>query len=96
MRPPRDSVRFTFDDTTDFLEVERTLELSRLAAAILHGPDRVDLEAPHEVDRLRRTVTVASGSEVGRTLSTIFLGFARREFGRTVLRCERQPAEVHP
>lgn len=95
MQPPlRDRVRFTFDETADFHEVEGTLELSRLAAGILHGPERVELEATCEVDHARRTVTIDGGMDAGRTLCTVFLGFARREFGRAALRCERPQAGV--
>lgn len=89
----RDRVRFSFHDTADFAEVEGTLALSRLAAGILHGPERVELEVSCQIDPLRRTVTIDGGTDPGRTLSVIFLGLARREFGAvTVHRTE--PADA--
>ncbi len=85
MRPLRDSVRFTFDDTADFAEVEGTLELSRLAAGILYGSERVELESPCSIDRQRRTVTIDAGTRASRALCAIFLGLARREFGEVTV-----------
>ena len=51
-------VRFTFDFTAQFDEVVDTLELSRLAAGILHGPERVELEAAFELDPEQRLLDI--------------------------------------
>jgi hypothetical protein len=75
------AVCFTFRSDVPFDEVEGTLELSRLAAGILHGHERVVLEAPSQVLHASRTIRIATHTRVGRTLSLMFLGFARGEFG---------------
>jgi hypothetical protein len=82
-------VTFCFGDTTPLDEVRGTLDLALLAAESLHGPDRVRLEARTQIDPARLTCAIDASTEVGRTLSALFLGYARREFGEQLLRVSR-------
>lgn len=85
---------FTFDQTVPLEDVEGTLELSRLAAGILHGMERVELEAPCTLDRGARTVTITTATDAGRTLATIFLGYVRREFGGKSVLVQPEPTQI--
>ena len=80
-----------FDRDVSFEEVEGTLELARLAAESLHGPEQVELDAAWSLDRRRHTVTLNTASAAGRTLALVFLGYARREFGSRCVRVYRTP-----
>src|SRR4051794_11312969 len=66
--PPATSsapVCFVFAAGTEMDEIASTLALARIAAAALHGAERLDLEAPSEADPLRRTVVIDAATEVG-------------------------------
>jgi hypothetical protein len=74
-------VQLRFDPSVAMAEVEDTLELARLAAESLLGPERVQLDAQWDFDVDGHTVDIGTSSEVGRTLAIVFLGFVKREFG---------------
>jgi hypothetical protein len=88
----KNHIRFTFSPYVPLREVEGTLKLAELAAQSLHGPERVELEAPCESDRGQRSVIISTNTEVGRTLASIFLGYCRREFGYDAVQMERMDA----
>jgi len=85
---------FTFDVAVPFTEVDGTLELSRLAAGILHGLERVELEAPCTRDPIARTVTITTATDTGRTLASLFYGYCRREFGSKAVCIDATPAQI--
>ncbi len=72
---------FRFAASVPMDEVQSTLQLARLAAASLHGEDRVRLHADSHVDIARRTCEIDTSREAGRTMALIFGGYVRREFG---------------
>jgi len=82
-------------------EVEMTLHLARMAAASLHGEDRVRIQAPAIVDRINHSCRIDTTRDVGQALSLIFGGYVRHEFGDDAVQVERfasiqtqQPMEV--
>ncbi len=83
---------FQFPSFVALAELESTLSLSHLAAEILHGRDRVALDAHCILNRADRSVMIDTATEVGRTLELIFFGFARREFGVESVRLSREAA----
>ena len=88
--------RFIFVPTVSIDEVGGTLQLAQLAAASLHGPERVELEAHPQIDRAQRAVTIDTTSEAGRTVALIFLGYVRREFGERAFTSEQvDPSEEY-
>ena len=88
------AVGLTFGPEVSMVEVEGTLELARLAAQAIHGEERVELDAAACLDHEYRRVRIDTASSVGRTLALVFLGYARREFGRENVAVERvSPAQ---
>jgi hypothetical protein len=85
----KDRIQITFKTDVSMEDAEGTLHLAKLAAQSLHGPERLELEAPWQVDAVRGTVTIDAATEAGRTLALVFLGYARREFGRDAVRVRR-------
>src|SRR4051794_8826214 len=79
MNTPRTT--FLFNRDVPMAQVAGTLLLARLATESLHGFDRVALDAAYTLDRKARKVSIDAYSEVGHTLTLIFQGYARREFG---------------
>lgn len=86
---PIQQVRFVFGPNVSMQEAEGTLRLAQIAAESLFGSDRVELEAPCASDRSARTIIIQAGTEAGRTLALIFLGYVRREFGADAVRVEQ-------
>lgn len=78
-------IHYTFTPSVPMDEVEGTLHLARLAAEILHGEDRVRLEAKFSIDRVARSVVIDMTGDVGRTLALVFGGYARREFSEAAV-----------
>jgi hypothetical protein len=90
MRPT--TVCFKLTRTVPLAEVQGTLDLARLAAGSLHGPERIELEAPSAIDPATHSVTFDTTTDAGRSLAIIFFGYVKREFGADavrMLRCDR-------
>jgi hypothetical protein len=81
--------RFVFDRRVRMREVERTLQLARVAAEGVHGTERVDLDACCALDRASRTVWIDAVSNTGHTLALVFLRYCRAEFGADAVSVER-------
>jgi hypothetical protein len=82
---------FQFPPNINLEELESTLSLSHLATEILHGRDRVALDAHYVLNRGDQTVAIDTSTEVGKTLELIFFGFARREFGADAVAVATDP-----
>ena len=86
---PREIYRYSFDSSVDITEVEASLLLALLATESLHGESQVRLEASHAMDVEGRTCVIDAGTNVGRDLNRLFVGFVRREFGEDAFRVGR-------
>lgn len=86
---PTSQVRLTFATDVPMTDVEGTLELARIATEAVHGEGRVEFAAACSLDPDHRDVRIDTTCAVGRTLALIFLGYARREFGRESVTVER-------
>ena len=75
------TITFSFAPDVPLPEAEATLRLAVLAVESLHGADRTQLELRVRVERGERRFVVDTSTEVGRSLSVIFSGYARRKFG---------------
>lgn len=84
---PRDHCEVTicFDPTVPLDEINGTLQLSLMAVESLHGVDRLRLEPPPHLFHRERTCVIDTSTKVGRTTASIFLGYARREFGNAAV-----------
>ncbi len=80
---------FRFHSDVPMADVRTTLLLAQLAAASLHGDDRVRLQAEASIDVKQRLCRIDTSREVGQALSLIFAGYVRREFGEKAVRVER-------
>jgi hypothetical protein len=90
----REVQRYTFKTSVPAGEVENTLLLAVMAVEGLHGQARVRLEAGYAFDAEKHTCVIEAGSEVGRDICRVFIGFAIREFGEaafSVRRADRLP-----
>lgn len=98
---PQETTIFRFHSDISMADVRTTLLLAQLAAASLHGDDRVRLQAEATLDVKQRLCRIDTSREVGQALALIFAGYVRREFGekavhitRTSSRSSQQLAEV--
>jgi hypothetical protein len=82
------STVFRFESSVAMGDVEATLTLSKLAAASLHGDDRVRLQARARIDHPGRACEIDMSSAVGQDLALIFGGYVRREFGDAAVQIE--------
>ena len=87
--PPVRAVSLTFGRDVAMSDVADTLQLARLAADALYGPERVALEAFWQLDQRAGTVVIDTSTAPGRAFATIFLGYVRREFGERAVRVTR-------
>src|SRR5690349_17463492 len=62
-RPVIAGVRLQFEPSVPMAEVADTLELARLAAESLHGPERLALEARWDVDVDEHAVAIDTSAE---------------------------------
>lgn len=85
--------RYVFTPSVPPEEVEASLLLALFAAEALHGEAQVQLDAGHAFDAERRACVIDAGTEVGRDLNRLFVGFLRREFGEDAFTVERVRAE---
>jgi hypothetical protein len=91
-----DLYRFRFGPEVSMEEIETTMLLALLAAEALHGEAQVRLDAGHYLDTAQRACVIDGGTEVGRDLNRLFVGFLRREFGADAFQVERVRAESRP
>jgi len=96
LQPAVRRVQLVFEPDVDMSDVAETLELSRLAADALYGPERMALEASWRLDRPSGTVVIDTSTAPGRAVATIFLGYARREFGEQAVRVTRAGTAPRP
>jgi hypothetical protein len=85
----REQYRYAFPPPVSLDEVESTLLLAVWGAESLHGETQVRLEAPHRLDRDRRTCVIDVGTAAGRDVNRLFAGYLRREFAADAFRVER-------
>ncbi len=81
--------RYRFDEQLVLDEIEDTLVLALLAAEALHGEAQVRLDVGHHFDREQRACVIDAGTDAGRDVNRLFVGFLRREFGERAFRVER-------
>lgn len=81
--------RFVFCEDVSLEEVESSLVLAILGTESLHGESQTRLDAAHYFDSDARACVIEAGTEVGRTLNRLFVGFIRREFGEDAYSVER-------
>lgn len=90
-----DVYRYTFNSDLPLEEVEASLLLSVWATESLHGESEVRMDASHYLDSAGRACVIDAGTDVGRDLNRLFVGFLRREFSDdqfTVQRLAAVPA----
>jgi len=80
-RTGRTVYRLTFDIPVDMDTVEETLLLAILAVGCLYGEAAVRLDAGYAIDADARVVVLDGGTDIGRAVARIFIGFCSREFG---------------
>jgi hypothetical protein len=85
--------RFSFAPEVSMEEIETTMLLALLATEALHGEAQVRLDAGHNLDAEQRACVIDGGTEVGRDLNRLFVGFLRREFGADAFQVERVRTE---
>jgi hypothetical protein len=75
--------QYHFRKDVPITDVLDTLDLAVIAVESIHGEARASLETSWSADAASRMVTIDATNEVGRTLNQVFVGFIRREYGRT-------------
>jgi len=85
----REVRRYSFQASVPADGIEGTLLLAVLAAEGLHGQSRVRMDASYAFDAEKHACVIDSGTEVGRDISRMFVGFALREFGDTAFSVSR-------
>lgn len=90
------SYRYDFAPTLPIEEVQETLHLAIVSTQNLHGESQVKLDAQYTFDAKERRCEIAAGTEVGRDLNQLFVGFLAKEFGQTNFDVRRiDPARSH-
>ncbi len=85
----REVYRYTFSEDVPIDDIEESLVLAIMAAESLHGESQVRLDAGHFFDSEQRACVIDAGSDVGRDLNRLFIGFLRREFGEDAFQVRR-------
>ena len=85
----REIYRFNFEKEVSFKDVEESLLLAVLAAECVHGRSVVRLDASFCMDEKKRSCVVDAGTEVGRHIACIFIGFLTREFGEAAFKVKK-------
>ena len=80
---------FSFGDKIEMAEVESSLVLALMAVENLHGESSMCLDARHTFDSASRQCVIDTGSDVGRDLAKLFVGFLNREFDPDAFKVER-------
>jgi hypothetical protein len=92
----RNLYRYTFDTAAPAEAIEGTLLLALLAVESLHGESGARLDAAHHFDESRPACVIDAGTDVGRDLNRLFVGFLRHELGADGFRVERLDAVPAP
>lgn len=90
----RDVYRYEFEPSVPFDQVEAALLLAILGTESLHGESQARLDAVHCSSAERRTCVIEAGSDVGRDLNRLFIGYVRQEFGESTFTVRRVQDEV--
>ena len=85
--------RYKFDKSVPIQEAIESLYLAIFASEGIHGRAQVLLAAGYAFDRRKRTLVVAAGSAVGRTICRIFTALLARQFGETGFKVEHVEGE---
>jgi hypothetical protein len=85
----QDVYRYVFAEGVPLEEVEASLLLALFGVESLHGESQTRLDAGHVFDPEKRTCLIDGGTDVGRDLNRLFVGFVRREFGEDSFSVER-------
>jgi hypothetical protein len=85
----KETYRYHFEPQIDIDEVEQSLLLAILSVEALHGETQTRLDAAHAFDAERRSCVIDAGTDVGRSLNRLFLGYVRREFGEDAFSVSR-------
>jgi hypothetical protein len=89
-----DLYRYVFKAEVRLEEVEASLVLALLSTESLHGEAQVRLDAAHFFDLDHRTCVIEAGTQVGKDLNRLFVGFLNREFGPDCFQVERVESEL--
>lgn len=81
--------KYSFSESLSMTDVESAFVLAILATESIHGESETRLLAEHTMDLDKRACVVDAGTEVGRDLNRLFVGFLRREFGDDSFNLER-------
>ncbi len=84
--------RYQFDGAIAPLEVEATLVLAVIATEAIHGELATRLGVAHCFDAEKRACVIDASDPVGRDFNSLFLGFARQEFGAGAFHVRRVTA----
>lgn len=82
--------RYLFDPSVASEDVAGALLLAVAAAESLHGEAQVRLDARCALDEHLRVCQIDAGTDVGRDLNRLFVGFLRREVEESSFRVERR------
>jgi hypothetical protein len=97
----REVYRYNFAPEVPLEDIEGALLLSILGVESLHGESQARLDVGHIFDPVKRLCVIDAGTDVGKDLNRLFVGFVRRELGEDAFRVERvaddarQPEEAH-
>ena len=76
----QDVYRYRFQPCVDADDVESSLLLAIWGVESLHGETQTRLDAAHLFDAQKKSCVIDAGTEVGRTLNRLFLGYLQREY----------------
>ena len=78
---PQNLYRYDFSDEACLREVEKSLRLAVLAAAILHGEVLVRIDVDCDFDPIWRVCVIDARTPPGRDLNRLFAGFLLHRLG---------------
>ena len=85
----KEPYRYTFSEGLPIEDVEASLLMALLSVESLHGESQARLEAAHAFDAEKRYCVIDAGTDVGRDLNRLFVGYLRREFGEDAFKVQR-------
>ena len=85
----KEPYRYTFSEGLPIEDVEASLLMALLSVESLHGESQARLEAAHAFDAEKRCCVIDAGTDVGRDLNRLFVGYLRREFGEDAFKVQR-------
>jgi hypothetical protein len=92
----REVYRYVFNPQLSVAEVLATLDLALIAVESLHGEARARMDARFVGRPFTRTLVIDASTHVGQALNQVFVGYARREFGKGAFAVARCPARPTP